>query len=88
MCYVLVDSFIQQGVMAPQAWSKETELLLLDSKVLTLPCGIKPATPTSPRYKFLWYNYKPLRFQQYAQLSTRYLMVKNKRSKVRRAGML
>jgi len=33
-----------QGVIAPQAWIKETETELSDSKVLTLPGGFEPAT--------------------------------------------
>ena len=34
-----------QGVIPPQAWIKETETELLDSKVLMLPGGFEPATP-------------------------------------------
>jgi hypothetical protein len=35
------------GVIIPQAWIKETETLLSDSAVLTLPGGFDPATPKS-----------------------------------------
>jgi len=33
-----------QGVMPPQAWSKETETELSDSEALTLPGRFEPAT--------------------------------------------
>jgi len=36
-----------QGVITPQAWIKETETELSDSKVLMLPGGFEPATPKS-----------------------------------------
>jgi hypothetical protein len=35
------------GMITPQAWIKETETLLSDSEVLTLPGGFEPATPKS-----------------------------------------
>ena len=35
------------GVITPQAWIKETEALLSDSEVLTLPGGFERATPES-----------------------------------------
>ena len=35
------------GVITPQAWIKEMETLLSDSKVLTLPGGFEPATAKS-----------------------------------------
>jgi hypothetical protein len=35
------------GVITPQAWIKETETLLSDSEVLTLPGGFEPAAPKS-----------------------------------------
>jgi hypothetical protein len=43
------------GVITPQAWIKETETLLSDSEVLTLPGGFKPGLPTtcSPSFQAL-----------------------------------
>jgi hypothetical protein len=38
----------ERVTITPQAWIQETETLLSDSEVLTLPGGFEPATPKSP----------------------------------------
>jgi len=47
----------KQAVISPQAWVKEMETLLSDSKALTLPDGFKSTTPRA------WPNYGLLGFQ-------------------------